>query len=518
MQIALRKYEALESPTIPRLTRRQIRFWCRVFSVREPAKHRRRHICEPLINDFFIDTPTVHFTSRAQRHAALANFIGGYAVPLDFASFYDQFGLDGNVRQFFGVKTAVGSTRMAVLPMGFRPAAAVAQAATWCVVDVAGGLHGRLRPGVDYTILTYIDNILIVAHSRENARLVAGLITERAASVGLKFNDEPVPKPDNWSPEPAPAVEFLGEYFDLHAGNVRQGPKTIQKIRSVDANCWFPEHSPAPQMTKRELAAVIGLFLFASGCCETFGRIHNYYFALRFFRDQVSWRCDRPPDWDSIIDPIPRTAVNAFREWALDLSKNEPRSLANRVDKCGKEPTDMLFVDASEERWGAIHLHGTTIRVLAGSWTLADRQQWDLSSSVAAEPLGMRRAICMAISPTPTTSVAVFTDHQPLIAATEAPCAKAFAYWHLQRFLRNFPAPITLHHIEGTMNPADAFTRGPMASPHDPAWARVLGDALTYACMQTHKVEDDGANGGQAEWACTARNPTRRLCRGFSVA
>ncbi|CUE72298.1 TATE DNA transposon, putative, partial [Bodo saltans] len=159
----------IESGPLPRLSNGHIKRWCRVFSVTEREKKRRRHICEPLINDLFIDTETICFQNAADRDNAIARF--SWAISLDFSSQYDQFGLHEAVRPNFGIKLPGGSTTMAVLPMGFRPSAAVGQAATWAITDVKQlaqeALHLEFHK--DFIILTYIDNILILAHTKEHA-------------------------------------------------------------------------------------------------------------------------------------------------------------------------------------------------------------------------------------------------------------------------------------------------------------------------------------------------------------
>ena len=74
LQLSLGKY------TLPRLSRSEIRSWCRIFSVPERAKNRRRDICEPLLNDAFRSTPTIRFASKEVRHQILASMKGGYDV------------------------------------------------------------------------------------------------------------------------------------------------------------------------------------------------------------------------------------------------------------------------------------------------------------------------------------------------------------------------------------------------------------------------------------------------------
>jgi hypothetical protein len=123
-QIELEKYERPDDALLPcgkRLSNKAVKMWCRIFTVNEVSKRRRRHICEPVINDCFSSTATLKFMTWQERRAAIARFSGGFAVSLDWVSAFDQFLLDPAVRPFFGIKLPGGSTtRMRVLPMGFR--------------------------------------------------------------------------------------------------------------------------------------------------------------------------------------------------------------------------------------------------------------------------------------------------------------------------------------------------------------------------------------------------------------
>jgi hypothetical protein len=190
--------------------------------------------------------------------------------------------------------------------MGFRPAAAIAQCGTWCVADAATEIENSLglRHGLDYNILTYIDNILVIAQTSSSARLVTEVITRRAAVAGLRLNEHTTPRPHAWSPEPSQVFEFLGDEFNLATGTVRQAEKTAKKVQLVDAGRWFG--GSAEGMTKRQLAAVVGLFLFASGCCADVHQRHNYYCALRFYRDQTRWDKGSPPNGPNGTDPSHR--------------------------------------------------------------------------------------------------------------------------------------------------------------------------------------------------------------------
>jgi len=503
VQLRLGKY------TLPRLSRKAARAWCRVFTVPELSKQRRRHICEPLLNDHFTKTPTLHFASKDTRHRLFGRMKNGFGVTLDYSSCFDQYGLKPSVQPFFAIRLPDGRiSTMNVMPMGFRPSAAIGQSGTWCICDVSH-LFPRLRVGVDYVILTYIDNILVLGITENITRQVTSAIIERSLIAGLRFNEHHPPLSPTWCPEPSQKFEFLGEHVDLTTGSVSQSQKTLHKVLLVDINT---------HMTKRQLAAVIGLFLFASSCCGTRNDRHHFFHALRFYRQNVQWQHGCEPQWDTPISTMSDVVLKNFQEWQRHLMFNTP--LPTPANSPSPQPTDLLFVDASVERWAAVHIPSNApLRIHSGDWSAADHREWKLESSVCSEPLGIRRALCKAITPSPKTCVMVYTDHSGVVDAVAAPCAICYSYWKLQSFLASFPARVLLRHIPGVSNPADSFTRGPvdLSLEHDPTWQALVGKAQLHHADAQHAI-DDGEDGvtatATAEWLDTARNPWRDLLIG----
>ena len=491
IQQKLRKYEleeeALNSP---------IQAWLRIFAVPEWHKEppRRRHIAEPLLNDRFCATPTVKFRSRQQRHDIISGFPGGYATTLDLASFFDQIPLHPDVRQFFGIRFGKKRSRMKVLPMGFRPSAQLAQVITWLLctgLEIAG-----------VRIITYVDNILILAPTAQEAERVRKIIRGRAKLIGAIFN------PDEEGP--SRRFEFLGEAFDLtgEAVSVSVSRKTIKKLNLLDEDKLFEA-----AMTKRQLAAVVGLALFASGSGLARNDIFLHFHALRFYREQLSFSNGRMISlWDDPISPAPTQVRQCFTEWLSQLKRNVPRQITPSTPDDDSH-ADILFTDACETGWGAIHCRPDgSIRVIAQQWSPEDHEAWDLSSAVSSEPLAVANAMLRCITPALSKRVIAYTDHLPIVYAVEADCARAYAYWRLQQTLRRIPVPCSVRFVPGSANPADSFSRGGDLS-HD-SWTHVLCEALEYhRSTQGHleKAEDGEHGVSQPEWLATARNPSRAL-------
>ena len=497
IQIALRKYEQKD------FVGSLIKTWCRVFSVPQWQKTPpvRRHIAEPLLNDVFSRTPTIHFASRAERHAVVGEYRGGYATCMDFMSFFDQFPLHERVRPYFGIKFKDGSTtRMSVLPMGFRPSAQIAQAFTWIVTE------GLSVDGV--RVLSYIDNICILGKTAGAVEAARQRILQRASEYGAVFNLDGLADP------PTQMFEYLGDAFDLRAVDgpvlVQASTKTLGKLKSIDLG------SGVPVWTRRQVAAVVGLCLFAAGSGVAGNLIHRRHHELRYYRDAVSF--GKGDSWDSLAPPMSEGVAAGYRSWIEELIENQPRPILKSTIS---DVTDILFTDASSLRWGAIHVEAATgiIRVYSREWSENDRAQWNLSSSVASEPLAIANALCVCVTPLPGRHIRVYTDHQPIVDALSTDCAKGYAYWRLQSLVHSLPCEVSVRYIPGQTNPADSFSRGEV-SEDDLRWRIVLAEAWrqhsddTLSARSNNGTRAKGEDGSvPCEWAATARNPLRVLNR-----
>jgi hypothetical protein len=494
MQLKLKKYcEA------PHDAEARILMWCRIFGVPEWHKDppRRRHIGEPLINDKFNETPTIHFRGRHERHTIIGSFGGGYACLMDLASYFDQFSLDPKVRKFFGVRHKQRDLQMAVLPMGFRPSAQVAQMATWLLV---AGLENA-----DVKIITYIDNILILGRTREMAEHTRSIIRHRAGVIGAEFNLEGLDAPA------CQQFEFLGEYFDISKKNVTRSlsKKTLTKLGLLEEETLF---AGAP-MSCRQLAAVVGLLLFASGSGLPKNQIYKHYVALRYFRQQLCFVNGKvsSSSWDTTISFPPKHVVDDFVDWLRTLKENIPVHLGDSDQY--EPPTDVIFTDACETGWGALHIRRDgSIEVVGDKWRTEELARWNMASSVASEPMAIAKALCRCISADKArTNVIVYTDHSPIVPAILSDCARAFSYHVLQctiNGLRLNPLlRIGIRHIPGLINPADGKSRN---NDDDDSWRKIMGEALKWhGDRESKEMGESGCV--LPEWAATASNPYRTL-------
>ncbi len=191
-------------------------------------------------------------------------------MELDFASWFDQLPLSESVKNFFGIRGRAGRTfRMNVMPMGFRPSVAVGQAVTWCVCD--------FERDHDIDVLTYIDNILVLATTREGALRAAEHIIRRAMSVGAVFSEADAEDTSTQAAvlrgelSQADALErrikreveklvvgqtfnFLGAHYDLRDSTIRQSQKTYLKVQQL-ARFLLPTTLVARRVNSRQRSA-----------------------------------------------------------------------------------------------------------------------------------------------------------------------------------------------------------------------------------------------------------------------
>jgi hypothetical protein len=157
-----------------------------------------------------------------------------YAVQFDAASFYDQFALADGVSRFFCFRLPGRAARYTRLPMGFRPACSIAQAAMEVLADV--GVAG-------VTAVVYIDNVLFTGDDESAVRCAAEVFKARCRSAAVTLNEE--------DGDVVPVFDFLGVEYDLSKQCMCNTAKTEAKLRAALAAMADPK-----PMTLRQLAAV----------------------------------------------------------------------------------------------------------------------------------------------------------------------------------------------------------------------------------------------------------------------
>jgi hypothetical protein len=116
-----------------------------------------------------------------------------YALQFDAAAFNDQFALALDVSEYFCFRSGGKSWRHTALPIGFRPACSVAQAAMMTLADVN-------VPGV--STFVYIDNVLFTGDDAACVLAAGAEFRRRCAAASVTVNES--------LPGPEEVFEFLG--------------------------------------------------------------------------------------------------------------------------------------------------------------------------------------------------------------------------------------------------------------------------------------------------------------------
>lgn len=390
------RYQAVEESLVSGLSN--------VFAVAELAKHRRRHIIEPLLNDILFggDLGDIVLPGPADVRRGLKK----YALQFDAAAFYDQFALSPGVSSFFSFRSRsspTGFARYSRLPMGFRPSCFVAQESMLALADLA-------PEGV--TALVYIDNVLFTADDEDLLLRAGALFRSRCLTCGVTLNDPHLPLESLV----VPVQEFLGVEYDLESRTCRNTQKTVEKLHAARLALTNP-------LSLRSLAAVFGLLFWCQQVVPL--RLAPFFAALAAFR-HLPLEAQSPTRWNARAPLLSAEAHSQLLAWIDACIARPCRPL---VEPDVPAPEFRVWVDASAFGWGALveRTSDSSVLRLGRPWSAEDRATYNVASSVVAEPLGFRRAV-LAVCTENTRAIEVHTDHQPLMFAWRAGRGRVAAY------------------------------------------------------------------------------------------
>jgi len=399
--------------------------YCNAFCVMEdrPEGSRRRPIFEPIINDLLQHSQVATFyTDRDTIRQAVYRQPAG--VQFDFSAWFDQIPLDKMIQRFFGVAVDNRHFMLPVLPMGFRPSCQVANALSDAISD-----HATVAKAI------CVDNIIFFGQDKE-LETTASVFIKRCNDVGAILKDQTI--------EVKTSYDFLGEAYDHVAKTRALTTKTREKAAYVHELLKCAATSRL--WTTHQILAIVGLLLYCAGTLRI--SVASFHFAMRFHALVAATDLKQK-------HAMPTAVQNQFIQWAGIAAANIPVAVWQETP----EPDLHIFVDASATGWGAISItpNGTISRS-SGTWTTDDWKSWNLHSSVAAEPLAVRRAVCLLV-PSKMKHVVIHTDHLPLFWAAQKGFGKAYAYSSTLAFLAALPTRFSFKFIEGADNPADALSR-----------------------------------------------------------
>jgi hypothetical protein len=402
--------------------------FCNAFAVTEEKEEgeRRRPIFEPLINDILAEStePILASTTRYTPKEDIRRFVyeTECAAQFDFAAWFDQFQLHPEIRRFFGIQTRDGDHVLSVLPMGFRPSCQVAQATTSSIMSVS----------VDTPSASCVDNVLYLG-SRATVAKASKEFLQRAARVGALIKDRNI--------NIATEYDFLGEHYD-HVKKTRcLTSKTASKAQYA-----FDILRATDCFKTKQLQAIFGLLLYAANTLRI--TVANFHWAMRF----LSAVCSTP---QHERHSIPSDVRAELVEWARQAAENKPVDVY--TPDC--ESDFVIYTDASAYGWGAVSISkGGNVLNISGVWSDHERREWNLQSSVSAEPLAIRKAIA-ALVPSTAKKVTIFTDHESFVGAFQKGIGRTYAYAAAMQFLSQYKTVFEVRHVPGEQNPADVLSR-----------------------------------------------------------
>ncbi|MBS1986800.1 hypothetical protein JST99_02620, partial [Candidatus Dependentiae bacterium] len=305
-----------------------------------PSGFRRRPIFEPLINtkicddDAAVQYPTYqHIRELLSRHR--------WVVLFDFASWFDQFQLDTEVRKFFTFRHKDRCLRLTTLPMGFRISCKIAQSYSNAILKSLE----MSRTGV-----AYVDNILIASDNEEQASTHRNSFMTTCKEIGAIINEDEI--------QVSQCFSFLGEQYNLQDTNPTRcnTEKTLKKLTFLEQFLMT-----AKSVSLRQCFAIYGLLFFARRVLDI--SIAKYHDALR----ELASASRQFALHQSLASRINiQTSSEQLLDWTRRALRNEPVPIVQHQ----RSPNLTIYVDASANGWGAISIDDSgAIMTISRRWT-----------------------------------------------------------------------------------------------------------------------------------------------------
>jgi hypothetical protein len=303
----------------------------RGFWVFEPAKFRRRPIFAPMLNDLRLKCEhEVRYRNRREVHEAAMCCECDATVhshdgdscetySFDMQGWYDQFGLQLQVQALFCFRADGQTYSLTRLPMGARPSCAIAQYATWALINGTACQNERVK------LTTMIDNVRIHAPAAL-ARQAAIEFLQRCAMVGAQVNEVNVN--DVWNDITIQKLrvteeDFLGEHYvyaDAHGGpTVALSTKTRDRLAA--------SINRIHEWTARNMAAHVGLLLWATPTTAVSPAC--FFGAMRSYRRVAAVMATNEQLWDFQIPTLSLSEGDEWRRWTKQVLAAEPLHISS---------------------------------------------------------------------------------------------------------------------------------------------------------------------------------------------
>ena len=453
------------------------------FKTAQFSKGCSRPVWNCYINGSFKDSlPHYHLQPQSVISAKLhaLNTKSSIFVQFDFASYYDQFELAPGVSPSFCFKGRNGETfALSRLPMGFNMACAIAQSATWQLLNFPSRSQ----------VFTCIDNVAFCGEPETVAHDVK-LFLQRCSAVSATLNE--------WSPTAIarltalegdaltvevsklhqPSFSFLGVQYNWPVGTKTLPDAARDKLRALR---WCVENLNGT-IRPRQIAAVLGFLRYAASIFNL--RPLQFYTMLAWSRRVGAVLQADVALWDSVDIRFPIEHKQQILAWIAAIETAQPVPIAR--PRPLQQPLTIIF-DASATGWGAVAVDADGVRSFSGRWPAP------IHSSVEAEPRAAFEAAKAAIDPrNPPAEVFLMSDHEALVKAARSLAPRAFSYNLALSNLANwFPSTrFTFGYLKGTRNVADGLSRGCNSEMAiDPITASEIAGAGWLDALKSHNPQ-----------------------------
>jgi hypothetical protein len=308
-----------------------------------------------------------------------------HMCQFDGRSYFYQFGLHPDVRKNFTV--AIGGKRgefrtgrLAVLPMGFKYAPAIAQAVSNVLVRCIS------RKCTNVYVAAWIDNFVFAADDPEELRLAANAFIQLCTRVNIELKSVEI--------DIRTSMQILG--VQITSGAIAPSQEMREKLQA-DAVSEIANATQAYQRAGRILWVAWAVARQPMACIEEVIEIMSNI--GKAVLDTKDWNTPIPHDWNRVLQP-----------WAMRMA------LVTRASVTRVEPEKWIYADATPRaagwQWDACGVHGTWrtqlpifIAELLAMATVS-AQEWK-AVGIIGDNLGAVRAVAKGLSRSPGANAVI---------------------------------------------------------------------------------------------------------------
>ena len=358
-----------------------------------------------------------------------------WVVATDGKSWFYQFPVHPEIRDFFGVKVAPQrgnfvTTRLKALCMGWKYAPCIAQRTARVLLPPSEGV-------------TWVDNFIVTAGSQQEAAEKFEIFLTRCATVNAKMSLD-----EQGYGQPTQMFNTFGLSFDLQRHCYRSDPAWVQKFLGTR------EHAAVRggRATPRAIYKVVGGLVWHSYTTNSF--LCFLPATLSFIRD-VARDLFESAEWDTPIAVRP-SAIKEIEQRSAQMTENP---------WIGRGPTTCTtaWSDASSTSWAAI-LESDPQQVAQAAFSNG-KEMWHI---YVKELYAARQAIALASKSLRATRIKLMVDNLPAVHSIQRGHSSDFRSNHVIADLFTLAAgaqlQVVCEWVSTSDQRADQYTRGVTAT------------------------------------------------------